>query len=252
MALDIAIGSADQSVGAGTLDIIMGDQADEPGALCRFTLPETTVTSVLLACVVHEFPISRADGISQTWTVDPKADGLGASGFYLTILKRTSDRTSGSLVGDLLDLFSPAEQDILGCLVQVFGALEDTVIESVSHGAFTADTNPSFPAVSVGRAKNNLLGIVASTTELTFEANGDLVEEEMYSNSDDPVRALGVYKRVAGTTGDEVDVGSVSASGEATGRTWSISLRYEFRGSSHAARIHPTNITNPSRHARRT
>ncbi len=249
--LDISIGSADQSAGAGTFDIIMGDAAPTPGSRLTFDLPETTVTSVLLALIVHSGAIAKGES-AETWTLDERADGIGAGNYKLSIFKRTSDRTVGALSGNQILFFAPDEQEIAGCIVQVFGALESTVIEQVSTGAFLSDSNPTFPTIEAGRSKNIVLGVAIADGVLTFEPNGDLEEEELYSSSEIvPSKTFGVYKRVAGAVG-EIEVGAVTASSACTGRTWSISLRYEFRGSSHAARIHPANVTNPSRHARRT
>lgn len=248
MTLGITIGSADQSEAVGTLGIVMGDAAG--GAVLDHTLPETTVGSVLLAAIVHDDPIYPGES-AETWEIDPLADNQGAGDYRLTILKRTSDRTPGAVEGDRIRVFSPTEQEMVGCLVQAFGSRVGTVIEAVASGAFLDDAAPEAPIVECSHRRNTVLVVIAAAGQRTFTAPTGYTEEEDYFSTEFSDRSQGVFETVANAVG-EIAPGRVTLSSASSGRIWSVVLKYEFLGSRHAARIRGPAITNPSRHARRT
>lgn len=231
-------------------NIVLGSEPPPPsdGAELRFELPSALEGVVMLALVVrNDNTVACTD---ETWEL---AASGGAGGLFLDAFTRIVDGSPGSLPGELLTFVSLAEQELQGGLVLIRRPFVESLIVDLKHGAFVADRAPTTPPVEVVGVDDYLLSVISidGTTEIVPSAK--MTEIDEYGSSVFESRETMIAARKAGVVG-AVTPEAASAAVPVTGRGWTLAIRTVPRitnPSRHAAREHPSPVTNPSGHARK-
>ena len=207
--------------------------------------------SVWLAVFVRTdetvFPAANA----ATWT--KVIDGEGGNGLFLDGYARDADGTAGSLEGDDVSFFSPTTQELQGTLVTVPNAVIDDLIFSVQTAAILLQDDPEAPEVPSYTQRDMMLALWSLGSVVTATTSEGLTELDTFTSvvADDGDRTFIAGTMVAGSIG-QINPGNVVLSATATGRSWSVCIKFSWRGSRHLAPIQTADDTNSSVHSRTT